>query len=478
MTRDLSATKSLRAFIYLRNSKGKRGTSTRDQEVEDRRLCDRNGWPVVDVFQDKGISASRHSKKDRPDYDEMIKRMRAGECDILVYWEASRAYRDMRTYLDLRDLCEQTRVLLCYYGRVYDMTDTQDRYTTGQDALKAENGADEIRERNLRTHRLAAERGAPVGIAPYGYRREYDPATGDLLRQVEDELRGPVVRRIFTHLYAAKSVRSLRMALNGEDVPAPGVAEEWRDEHIRAIARNPAYVGKRIHHGVIAADGQWDGLVKEEIFYAVQPTTTRIPGRRENAVRYLQSGIALCGKCEPHVSRLESKRVQNVLKYSCPRCAGVTISMAPFDDVVQAALLRYVERPAFVESLKPQAAGDEHVQVKLRELDMLEAQLADARALASTVVDGRLGLSAVSLAALEGQLAPMIAQVRSELEVMAQPLDLQGVVGPGAGERWAQLDLLQKRALIRSLRMKITVYPAGRGKRTITPDRYDIQFVR
>ena len=109
---------------------------------------------------------------------------------------------------------------------------------------------------------------------------------------------------------------------------------------------------------------------------------------------------------------------------------------------------------------------------------MLETQLADARTLASTVVDGRLGLSAVSLAALEGRLAPMIAAARSELEVVAVPVDLQGVVGPGARDRWVQLDLLQKRALIRSLRMKITVYPAGRGTRIITPERYKIEFPR
>ncbi|MDX2863413.1 hypothetical protein, partial [Streptomyces scabiei] len=75
-------------------------------------------------------------------------------------------------------------MLLCYNGQVYDLSKSADRKATAQDAVNAEGEADDIRERNLRTTRLNAKRGGAHGPVPDGYKRRYDPDSGDLVDQI------------------------------------------------------------------------------------------------------------------------------------------------------------------------------------------------------------------------------------------------------------------------------------------------------
>lgn len=474
----------LRAAIYLRNSKGKRGTSTRDQEIEDRRVCDRYGWSVAGVFEDRGISASRSGRQVRKSYEEMLAAIRTGQCDVVVYWEASRGYRTLDDYVELRNLCEVNNVLICYNGRIFDMSKSEDRHATGRDALDAEGEADKIRERNRRTKRLSAERGAPDGRLPYGYRREYGPETGHLLRQVQREDQAPVVAEIFERIAAGGSVYSIAADLNRRGAPAPGKAGEWLDTHVTRIAKNPAYIGKRKHQGAVVGDALWPRIVGDEVFYACAKIFSD-PDRpsREGAVVHLLSGIPLCGNCHPRVARIESGQSAYLASgerrriYLCKRCRGVSIGEVPFDEIVELALLTYVEREEFAASLLAPAAEDGAALAALAEAQALEVQLADARVLAATVVDGRLGLSVASLAALESRLVPMIEAARARAQDATVPGVLLDLAGPGARDRWERLDLHARRAAIRAL-FTITLYPAGRGAQRIVPSRYRIEPLR
>ncbi|MFE5872875.1 recombinase family protein, partial [Streptomyces roseifaciens] len=104
------------AYLYGRNSQDprKKGSSVKDQLDEGHELCEGNNWPVVDVFRDVGVSASRHARKNRKDFEAMIEGINAGKCRIVVAWEASRYYRK----------------------------------ATAQDALQAEDEVEGIRDRN------------------------------------------------------------------------------------------------------------------------------------------------------------------------------------------------------------------------------------------------------------------------------------------------------------------------------------------
>lgn len=120
-----------RAIIYTRVSsdKGRDARSTTEQEQDCRQEAARQGWPVGAVVTDNDISASRFAAKDRPGFKRLWQILQPG--DVLVTWESSRAQRDLRDYLDLRDLCYERGVLLSYNGRTYDLSEGEDRFVQG-----------------------------------------------------------------------------------------------------------------------------------------------------------------------------------------------------------------------------------------------------------------------------------------------------------------------------------------------------------
>src|SRR5688572_5231111 len=97
----------LRALIYNRVSSDPsgRGLSVASQETENRAYCQREGWRVVAAVTDNDLSASAWATKSRPGFTEVQRRIVAGDVDVLVCWEASRAYRDLAAYTLLRELC-------------------------------------------------------------------------------------------------------------------------------------------------------------------------------------------------------------------------------------------------------------------------------------------------------------------------------------------------------------------------------------
>src|SRR5438445_77080 len=128
------------ALIYTRVSKDTkgRGRSVAEQEAECRKLCEREGWRIVDVLSDNDRSASRYAKRGRPAWDEVKHRIAAGKVGVLVVWEASRTTRDLGEFVAMRDLLSAHGVLLSYDGETYDLTKTRDIKRASQDAVGAE----------------------------------------------------------------------------------------------------------------------------------------------------------------------------------------------------------------------------------------------------------------------------------------------------------------------------------------------------
>ena len=169
----------MRALIYARVSSDPRGAgrSVDEQVAECEAWAEREGWTVADVVKDTNRSASKRAKRVREGWAEVGRIVAAGEVDVLVTWEASRAQRDLDAYLGLRQLCTDHGVRWAYSGTVYDLTDRSDRFRTGLDALVAEDEAERTRERVLRAMRSNATKGRPHGRLAFGYRRVYDDQT-------------------------------------------------------------------------------------------------------------------------------------------------------------------------------------------------------------------------------------------------------------------------------------------------------------
>ena len=437
------------AIIYTRVSSDLRsGRSVDQQEKECRAYCKRMGWKIVDVLQDNDKGASRHSKKDRPEYRRLRDVLKPGM--VLVTWEASRAQRDLKVYAELRDLCADRGVRWAYSGSVYDLNTSDGRFTTGLHALLSEHESDKTHERVLRDFRAAAREGRPHGKIIYGYRGEYDKESGEMKR-VPDPLEAGVIQEAARRVLAGETPWAVAKDLNASGVPTPGTSKEWVGQRLSLMLRRPTYAGLRSHHGSIT-QGQWEPLISVEDHKQLVALLSN-PGRRTQrgvAPTHLLSGIAKCGVCGARVERLKNSGYDSYTCTSPKRHVGRRVPYV--DALVTEVVLAWCETHTSVDDLAdPEAAKALELAREWRgRLDK-----AVARYTAGEISDG-------TLATIEGTLMPQIRAAEKRGQVVVDPL-VADLLGPKARERWELMPVSSRRIVVRAL-VSVTINPAPRGR--------------
>ncbi|MFD9445016.1 recombinase family protein [Streptomyces sp. NPDC060001] len=468
------------ALIYGRASRDpkKKGRSVADQIDSGRDLCDTHNWPVVEVFdQDVDRSASRHAKRARKDFEALLAAIEAGKGRIVVAWEASRYYRDIEAYIRLRNACMENNVLLCYNGQVFDLTKREDRKATAQDALAAEDEAEGIRDRVLRTTRAQAKKGLPHGRILWGYARRYDPDTGDLIEQYPHPERAPIVLEIFERIAGGETEYSILQDLEGRGERLPGV--EWDYYHLPNMLRNIGYKGRRVHQGEDFGEATWPALVPEDLFDQVQQIIGDESRNtvRDYAVKHLLSGIARCGNCpdEPH---LRVAKNRGYLSYGCSDQFDTQMAKDKLDAYVEEAVLAWLGSAAtraFFQS------GDQEKRAERARVQKaaLEKQLEEAQERATTFrADGVTPmLSVASLSAMEERLLPLIRAAKEAAgEIAAPPLVKHLIESSDRDTAWGELTIEQQRTVLRAV-VNIRLNKArARGVRSIEPGRIGLVF--
>ncbi len=82
--------------LYCRVSTDSQTTENQRRELE--AFCERQGWVIYRVYEDKGISGTQH---DRPALDEMLKDANAGRFHCLVTWKTDRIARSVVHLLEI-----------------------------------------------------------------------------------------------------------------------------------------------------------------------------------------------------------------------------------------------------------------------------------------------------------------------------------------------------------------------------------------
>ncbi|HZF90410.1 MAG TPA: recombinase family protein [Streptomyces sp.] len=229
----------LRAGLYARKSayqgkKKRQGESVREQLDLGRAHADELGANVVEEFIDDDRSASTYRAREREEFERMIDWIESGKLDIVIAWSSTRLQRDIVVYGRLREACRLHGVLWSYGGKIYDLTNKDDRFRTGLDALIGEREVDEMRDNVLRTLRANAIKGKPHGHVAYGYRRVYDKRTGDYLYTEEDPEQAPVVRELKRRVGNGEERTKIARAFNLRGITPP--AGHWRVGMVRRLA--------------------------------------------------------------------------------------------------------------------------------------------------------------------------------------------------------------------------------------------------
>lgn len=440
----------LRAIIYTRVSADRSGRARSPEEQEEicRDTCERNGWSDVVVLSDNDVSATRHSRKERPAYERLKEILRPG--DVLVIWAASRAQRDLEAYVQLRNLCAERGVLWCYGGKIYDLNDRGDRLSTGFQALIDEDAADAIQEAALRAQRANAVNGIAHGKVPYGYKALRNPDTGKIEKRVPHETQAPIVREIARRVLAGEPIYAIAGDLNKRGIPTARPSKGWTASAMSALIKRPTYAGFRTHKGQVTSKGDWEPLISpedHEKIVALMSDPVRLKHHGVEVV-HLLSGIAKCGVCGGRIRQTAGRYP----KYACVKFC-VTRRQSHVDELVTELALRRIEEAQGVEEFADPAQAD-----ALAEARRLQAHLNEA---VDLFTQGKL--TAASLARAEAQMLPQIRDFERIGRQTAAP-ELVTLLEGGARAEWDKMSATSRRNLISSL-LRITINKAKPGNR-------------
>jgi len=432
----------MKCAIYARKSTDKQSEMSTPIQVERcRAYAEEQGWTVVDVVEDKGLSgASRWARKK---FLELMKRV--DDWDVLLCWDFTRLARNEEDQGWVANELEEVEK---------DAIAVRDKRSIHDDAARYESvsSASFLRKLRLDTHRgllWRAENGYEVGGTPYGYRSEPLPGAppsrdrSQLRRRVVDEIQAAVVRRIFELYAAGATTREITHRFNREGVAPPTprshkrASPSWSPNAVRKVLQNSCYHGEFVWNQNRYKKNRRTGkrhrtprpasevvrlprpdlrIVSEELWDAVQaefqrraePYTRSLDGRRfalgekrptvrTGRRRTLLADFLACAECGGSFTRPSSEsKLLCRNAYGRGQCSStLRVSQPKLEDVVIDALRGVVLSEENVDHLISRTIagieaemggrGREADRIRLGEID---AELGNLVRLAAKVGDG------------------------------------------------------------------------------------------
>jgi site-specific DNA recombinase len=395
------------------------------------------------------LSASRYSKKSRPQYQALIAAIEAGEIEVLVAWHIDRLYRRLKELEQLIDLAETNRLTIHTLNGEIDLTSGDGRANARLLVLIAEKQSDDAARRIQRKHRELAERGLPKGgPRSYGYER-------DGLRVIESEAQ--VICDVANRVLAGQSVYAIVKRLNDQGV-STAKGTRWTNHTLKGILTSPRIAGLRFHKGEEVAQAQWPPILDRELWERVNATLRRTSGTRSAPRHYLLTGgIATCGRCG---SWLHAQvRHNGKPGYACLAekgcCAKLTIDAARLDETVTEMVLQRMDSPR--SALRALKDGKNDVS---KDLETIQADEEKLGTLGQDYANGLINRTAFMSA--QKTLAHRIHESRQRLATKQTRSSLAAYHAPGSLRyAWPDLSVDVRRSIISTI-LTVEVAPATR----------------
>lgn len=464
------------AIGYARESaadrKEKRGQTTKSVKQQTDLIT---GWAervkvrLREVLSDK-VSASDYSTKSREQWEDVVRLLETGACNMLACWEPSRLSRDQMVWARLMQVCRERHALIVLDGKVYDPTDGDDEFMLNLLFLLGQKEVRQLSKRISRDKAAAAEAGLPNGgIIAAGLHHKYEHTPGRPPRLVGVEPNWdlvPLVSRVFD-LFVQDCLTKSKIAaiLQAEGVPTLHGGRIWRSTTIDAILRNKAYIGVRVHHGKVVNDQAWPAIVDPEIFWAAQRILSEKKGEPFSRTRtriYKLSSLPRCGICgESCRGAPPRERQKTPARYRCVSGGCVSVPLADLEEFVDGFIEELLSREDWWREL---VKVDDATLVAVRiEAEKARAELAELE----TLVE-RGDMSLRLAAAAEKGIQARLDDAERRLTSPSLPLPVRQILGPRAAETYRALNPDAQREIIRAC-ARITIKPGGIGGRYSKP---------
>lgn len=307
----------LRAAIYCRISETDDDfDKVAVQEKNLKEFCAKQGYEVIAVYVDDGISAFLPGKE-RPGYKGMLSDAKARKFDVITATFQDRLSRQTAEVLDLLAICRSSGI------RWHTIADGLVDPASGDDELMAYLrgwvGSREITTRSKRQQQRFDEQrqaGLPLwGNRPFGFEK-------DRITHREDE---------------ANEIRWAYEQMAKPDTTIYSIIKDWNSRGVRtSTGKLWSYAGLQLllkrprNAGLMEVRGEidysitpvWEPIVDRELWELVRAKVTKKPGEvsRTYEPKWLLAGIARCGLCsQPLRSSVGSDRKTSFKVYRCKR---------------------------------------------------------------------------------------------------------------------------------------------------------------
>lgn len=313
-----------RAAIYIRVSteeQAEEGYSLAAQERACRMYAEVQGWQVVQVYADEGLSAFKDRIEDRPQLQQLLNDVAARKIDAVIVHKLDRFFRRVRLLMEVVEQFEHQGIQFVSFSEQMDFSTP-----VGRMVLTNLGGFAEFYSRNLsmetaKGKREKAQQGGWVGPIPIGYAKGAD---GTLIPSAD----APVVQRIF-ELYVTRqhSYTSIADEMNERGWQThetrTGRRGRFGRESIRTILKNPAYIGM-VSSGGIRYPGKHPPLISETLFATAQvirEERTLFHGSPVTHGTAWLTSVLWCAHCGGKIWHQFGGR-QSTIRYY--RCSGVS----------------------------------------------------------------------------------------------------------------------------------------------------------
>jgi site-specific DNA recombinase len=332
---------STRAAAYTRVSTGRQAEKGLSLDAQRQRVeehAHRQGWELVDVYEERGISGR---KANRPALDRML--AERDRFDRLIVPKLDRLGRSAtNVYATIKQLNDAGIRLVCLDPNI-DTTTREGRFLLNALVGVGEMESDLNSERVRETAEARVARGRDYGSRRplYGYRRGPDGVLVPVPAQAA------IVQRVFTEYVAGAAQREIERGLIADGIPS-ATGGMWRLGTVSRMLRRVEYIGKVRGPSGTVYPGLHDAIIETETYERAQRrlATTRKSGvRRNTATGHLLRGRMLqCGYCR---ATMIARTDKGLGRYVCAtrKERGVDACRMPVvpREMVEQPLLQYFD---------------------------------------------------------------------------------------------------------------------------------------
>ena len=293
---------------------------TAQKEYYTQRIADTEGWTMVRLYADEGITGT--STKKRTQFNKMIRDAEKGKIDLVITKSVSRFCRNTLDGLEYI-----RRLKKCGVGVYFEKENTNTLYMPNEMILtflmSQAQSESESMSSNIRWGHQARFK---QGIVHYNYKNFLGYRKGADGEPEIDETEAPTVRRIFARYLMGQSVGQICRDLTADGCKTARGGTNWSDHTVRHILENEKYMGDAILQKTFTLDlfsrqqvkneGQLPkyyvenahpAIIDRATFQMVQEEMARRSSLRKTSSKtkteqgkhskYVLSGLLVCSEC-------------------------------------------------------------------------------------------------------------------------------------------------------------------------------------